>query len=1051
MYLPWAYIQSELSSILESVEGLKKIIKLIHKQHNTEPVRRLGVVMEEAVRWIGGWKARCKERVVEDLAPGHSVSGNDLTGLVLYLDTLIDAAKEFKKHFLFLLVLKLMVRHEIDLWPEAKKLCYAASMVVGSLCDTVERLAVIQRHLENNRRLQQMGLPAKQQFSWTAFNRHFIEGGVGQIDHTSDDDRPEPEPEIEGDQEADQVESCSQEDPEENRVAKRIDGPMTGPSIGPKRLFGDAGMGREKAALYSASCVAGAEGDSGENVKVLVIERSSYKKVVAMEICRTLQRVSAFEGFPQSQLQEIAMHAVPMSVAFHSYLFSSGDEAKYVYVVERGELRVEAPNKQREAIKTHVADARRKSTEDAKRAVHQQLPESQLEKDCLELELKVDLLAEGAFKEAEKARLVAMQEDVEHIIFMRGADDEEQRIKALKKPPKKPTKSCLESSQKSHFLEPRGLDPVAELALVGPGTLIYEGEREDPYSRKNLRWVHKNDCRCTSNETRVFRILREDYEHGIRKPWTEETNGAPERTEDRGARLHRLDDLREGMKSKRTEQIRQCGGEQGGDTVDNSEVPPAPHLLRMPTPPPEPKFTKNEPGVGDASESKAKRAMAGKESWRRQHGSFVFHQKAEGLDDLLTNPAPPPLAVSQPAPEELESQEGCISYFHNRLSYQSHTSSQLPIHTQKMAQNKARAHIPSYIDYDQVRREIAEDEALGYKSGPSEIQDRIAAVMQARQEEEALEREKRLERASKRPRDEKQLKAIEAEASVAQERLVRDTEEKKRRREQLKPQGGDSEALVHANMPGMSDQRFRNIPTPQLRERLRANGALTARDDRKADGGIQQAWESPVKNYGGKPARFNVSEPRYCRHNTARFWQRNDDESTVGVEMDHFAKGIWAKQKEVADKATAAARESLRFALKYPGEVDKEGKPQWERKIEEKKTPRRRPQPEKQTAQVSTRWTERLEAKNAKKWEARAKAAKRGRTPELALAGLKAQDRAVEEAAGKGGGMMGLFRDCMFPPVRKVQDECFGEDGAMGVRQDARPSWSYKNGAQTHR
>jgi len=70
----------------------------------------------------------------------------------------------------------------------------------------------------------------------------------------------------------------------------------------------------------------------------------------------------------------------------------------------------------------------------------------------------------------------------------------------------------------------------------------------------------------------------------------------------------------------------------------------------------------------------------------------------------------------------------------------------------------------------------------------------------------------------------------------------------------------------------------------------------------------------------------------------------------------------------------------------------------------------------------------------------------------------------MEEAAGKGGGMMGLFRDCMFPPVRKVQDECYGEEGGMGVHRDSRPEWSHNkgtgaggqhpsgcSGAQTHR
>jgi len=311
MYLPWAYIQSELSSLLESISCLKKIIKLISKNHNAEPVRKLGVVMDEAVRWLAGWKARSKEHIAEDLAPNMSTGGNDLTSLVMYCDTmLIDAAKEFKKHFLFLLVLKLMVRHEIDLWPEAKKLCYAASIATGALCDTIGRLAVIQRHLDENRRLEQMGLyDKKEQFSWAAFKESIKQGGTLHCTVSA----AVAEKKMNAAAAAAAAEGGEEEEAEEKvkpgmQVFRKLnrtesskkglgcDEDVVGPSIGPCRLFGDAGMGREKAAVYTASVVAGAEGDDGGSVKVLCIERSSYKKVVAMEICRTLRKVAGFEG-----------------------------------------------------------------------------------------------------------------------------------------------------------------------------------------------------------------------------------------------------------------------------------------------------------------------------------------------------------------------------------------------------------------------------------------------------------------------------------------------------------------------------------------------------------------------------------------------------------------------------------------------------------------------------------------------------------------------------------------------------------------------------------
>ena len=303
--------------------------------------------------------------------------------------------------------------------------------------------------------------------------------------------------------------------------------------------------------------------------------------------------------------------------------------------------------------------------------------------------------------------------------------------------------------------------------------------------------------------------------------------------------------------------------------------------------------------------------MAGKESWRHQNGTFVFHHKVEGLDELTAISKGDAPTTSMDPPEGLETQQGCLTFFHQRQRYQRHNEMQLPVHTQQLALNKARAQVPSYSDYDQVRQEIKEDEALGYQSAPGEIQERIAAVMHARQEAEDQERQQRMERAATRPRDEKQLKAIEADASATQERLMKEAEERKRRLEKLKAEGGDSTALVHANMPGMTDQRFRNIPTPQLRERLRANGSLTVRDDRKTDGGIQQAWESPMKNYIGKTERFNAHEPRYCRHNTARFWR--EEIGSSAVEMDH-CQGDLGEQKNIADKATQEARESLRPA-----------------------------------------------------------------------------------------------------------------------------------------
>jgi hypothetical protein len=189
--------------------------------------------------------------------------------------------------------------------------------------------------------------------------------------------------------------------------------------------------------------------------------------------------------------------------------------------------------------------------------VAQQLPESALEKESLQLELRVDLLANGPFKEAEKLRLRTMQEDCAHLILMRAASEEAKRVRHLKDPPKGKTASCLESTQKKHFSEAKGLSLPTELALLGPGCVVYEGQLEDPHNPKNTKWVHTNDCRGNSNDVRIFRILREDYENGIRKQWTEDSNGAPERTDDRGSRITRLDVLREDMQATRAEEIRQ--------------------------------------------------------------------------------------------------------------------------------------------------------------------------------------------------------------------------------------------------------------------------------------------------------------------------------------------------------------------------------------------------------------------------------------------------------------------------------------------------------------
>ena len=83
--------------------------------------------------------------------------------------------------------------------------------------------------------------------------------------------------------------------------------------------------------------------------------------------------------------------------------------------------------------------------------------------------------------------------------------EEEQRIKGLKSRSKNKTTSCLESPQtwKTNFTESlsRVLNPATELALCGPGALIYEGQREDPYDRKNLRWIHTTDAVASSNGT----------------------------------------------------------------------------------------------------------------------------------------------------------------------------------------------------------------------------------------------------------------------------------------------------------------------------------------------------------------------------------------------------------------------------------------------------------------------------------------------------------------------------------------------------------------------
>jgi len=116
----------------------------------------------------------------------------------------------------------------------------------------------------------------------------------------------------------------------------------------------------------------------------------------------------------------------------------------------------------------------------------------------------------------------------------------------------------------------------------------------------------------------------------------------------------------------------------------------------MPTPPPEPKFTAKRELIATPPESKTKRAMAGKETWRKIHGTFVFTQKVDGLQGILEG-APPPSKLGDAsdipgnASEVLGSQLGCLSYFHKRISYQIHTEMRLPDHAQQMSEAKSRA------------------------------------------------------------------------------------------------------------------------------------------------------------------------------------------------------------------------------------------------------------------------------------------------------------------------------------------------------------------------
>ena len=205
-------------------------------------------------RWFSGWRARCKEHIADDLSPNTSASGNDLTALVIYAETLIEAAKEFKKHFLFLLVLQLMVRHELDLFPEAKQLCYAVRAVVENLVGTIGRLEAIQKHIDETRQLVQMGLSNQASFSWADITAHIANNGVGPVTNAHSTSGGHPT------------------DAQETRGST-----VLGPSIGPRRLFGDAGMGREKHAVYSATCIAGVgdalvgTGPQDEKVKAIPV------------------------------------------------------------------------------------------------------------------------------------------------------------------------------------------------------------------------------------------------------------------------------------------------------------------------------------------------------------------------------------------------------------------------------------------------------------------------------------------------------------------------------------------------------------------------------------------------------------------------------------------------------------------------------------------------------------------------------------------------------------------------------------------------------------
>jgi len=1003
LYLPWSYVYSVLTDIREEMACIKRIIQLIEKTHNAEPIRHLQLVMEETLKHVAGWIARTKDHVTDDLASSSMYGGFDLTNLVAYFQPLIDAAKDLKKHFMFLLVVRMMMKSEIELWPESKKLNYAVSSVVRVLVESVDRLEKIRLHIDAIAKQR----PEDATFSWK--NPNSIIGL-----------------------------------PEDYVGSK-------GPILGPRRLFGDAGMGREKSALYAVTCTAGGIGhrEGAKKAILLCIDRSSYKKIVAMEVCKTLQYCAAFKSVPLNQMQELAIHAIPMILPFHSALFTYGQEAKCIYVVERGEVSIEAPGKQRELIKDAIINADVKKQMQAKEEVLQQVPKTDVERACLELELKVEGMAPSPFKDAELERLAELQKEVKEIIYWRRkqAAEEESRPGRSKSDSKKTQKktavseviSCLDGKKKSKFIQNKPVFETqnSQVALCGPGALIDEAHRNNPNDPKSI-WIHCSDCRANSNDVKIFRIAREDFEHCTKKQWQEESNFGMTKEENRGRRIHKLDSVKAQLKWEH-EEAKRMGLDEAKKMAVIQSRSNSPEASSGDQRYIDPEAEEKARGPR-AEESKTRRAMAGKDSWRRNHGTFVFTTQIEEQDMVPHPPQQEKVLLKASAERDPIS---AASLYHQAITYNAYTTNQIPQHAQLLAYNKTRAEVPTHEDIDRVRTEIREDVENGRPVGENELQDRMQALFLEQHQDDEDVRKYREDRAQTKPKDPKVLAQIEEEAVTASQRFKEAADAKiVRDNRQNGGAGGDAAAMVQREYVGLSERTLRFISTPGLREKLRASGALTARDSRHEDGGIKAHWESPVLNVQSKSDRFNVHEPRYCRHNSQRYWGAPAMISQESEVPFQFAKNICDRQRQLANGSAEEARELLRKSVVLENTLSGGARNRWERKLNEVKITRRKPHPELMTSGTCTRWTEGIYAKNARVAAEKAEEAKRGRTPELKKRVARQKDRTVEVNAEVGEGMMGLMRDCMFPPVRKVTDVCFGEQNTLGVRDDHRPGWA---------